>query len=279
MGGAGKTTLAKELFNQKSLNYSEAAFLFDVREVSERRELPSLQLKLLKDLFHRHDLSFTSIEEGTNYLNQSLQQSPAHLSFLIFIDDINHVEQLNALLVVDILNRLNKNLVIVTTHDIGVVRILGITIGYRLGGMDVNNGSELFCWHAFDQPNPPSGFEELVKSFVDVCGGLPLSLQVLGRHVHGRSEEYWRSQLFEVRKTLPRNVKERLRISFDALNAEEKQVFIDIVCFLGGRGDYSRRSMAGIRMEHSTYTTKTQRQMSCRRKRKKRSIFSFSENA
>ncbi|GLJ06486.1 hypothetical protein SUGI_0040280 [Cryptomeria japonica] len=67
MGGSGKTTLAKELFNRKSLNYSKTSFLFDVREASERRDLPLLQLKLLKDLFGR-DLSFTN--RGRNKLSQ-----------------------------------------------------------------------------------------------------------------------------------------------------------------------------------------------------------------
>ncbi|XP_059077352.1 disease resistance protein Roq1 [Cryptomeria japonica] len=235
MGGSGKTTLAKEVFNRKKSDYFRASFLFDVREASERRELPSLQLKLLKDLFHRGDLSFTNTEEGTGYLKDSLEGVPAHLSFLIVIDDIDHVEQLNALLVMDILKELSNSLVIVTTRDVGVLINVGITDGYHLKGMNRNYGSELFCWHAFDQPNPSSGYKELVNSFVDVCGGLPLSLQVLGRHVHGRSEDYWRSELIEVRKTLPRDVKQRLRISFDALNAEEKQVFMDIACFFVGR--------------------------------------------
>ncbi|XP_057846334.2 disease resistance protein Roq1-like [Cryptomeria japonica] len=235
MGGSGKTTLVKELFNQKRSNYSRASFLFDVRETFERRELPSLQIKLLKDLFHRHDLSFTNTEEGVSYLKDSLQRSPAHLNFLIVVDDIDHVEQLNALLVMDIFNRLGNSLVIVTTRDVGVLISAGITNGYRLKGIDRKYGSELFCWHAFDQPNPCSGYEELVNSFVDVCGGLPLSLQVLGRHVHGRSEDYWRSELIQVRKALPRDIKQRVRISFDALNAEEKQIFMDISCFFGGR--------------------------------------------
>ncbi|XP_057817412.2 disease resistance protein Roq1-like isoform X1 [Cryptomeria japonica] len=242
MGGAGKTTLVKELFNRKSWTYERSIFLFDVREASERRELPSLQRKLLKDLFHKRDLSFTSIEEGKSYLKDSLERSPAHFSFLIVVDDINHVEQLNALLIMDIVNKLGNSLVLVTTRDIGVLMSAGITNGYRLRGMDRNYGSELFCWHAFDQPNPFSRYEELVKSFVDVCGGLPLSLQVLGRHVHGRSMDYWRSELVEVRKTLPQDVKRRLKISFDALNAEEKQIFMDIACIFGGR----KQSLAEI---------------------------------
>ncbi|GLJ58482.1 hypothetical protein SUGI_1453070 [Cryptomeria japonica] len=233
MGGSGKTTLSKELFNRKILSYSRASFLFDVREASVRNQLHSLQLKLLKDLFQNHDLRFTSPEEGTSYLKDSFQRSP-HLSFLIVVDDIDYVEQLNALAVMDILNNIGDSLVIVTTRDVGVLITAGITVGYNLRGMDRNYGRELFCWHAFGQPHPSSGYEKLVDSFVDVCGGLPLSLQVLGRHVHGRNKDYWNLELVKVRKTLPRDIKNRLRISFHALDDEEKQVFMDIACFFIG---------------------------------------------
>ncbi|XP_059064143.1 uncharacterized protein LOC131056284 [Cryptomeria japonica] len=158
MGGSGKTTLAKELFNRKMSNYSRASFLFDVREESARSNLPSLQLKLLIDLFDTYHLNFTSTEEGTSYFKDNLQRSPGHLSFLIVVDDIDHVQQLNSLLVRDILKK--------------------------------------------------SGINKAL---------------VLGRHVHGRTHSYWRSQLIKARMMLPRDVKQRLRISFEALDDEQKQ--------------------------------------------------------
>lgn len=58
-----------------------------------------------------------------------------------------------------------------------------------------------------------------------------MSLQVLGRHVHGKAHNYWSSELDKVRKALPRDVEQRLRISFDALDDEEKQVFMDVSCW------------------------------------------------
>ncbi|GLJ33670.1 hypothetical protein SUGI_0676700 [Cryptomeria japonica] len=135
----------------------------------------------------------------------------------------------------DILNKLGNSLVIVTTRDVGVVISAGITVGYPLKGMDRNNGRQLFCWHAFDHPLPRAGYEALVEQFVDVCGGLPLSLLVLGRLVHGRDHRFWKSNLNKARETLPRDAKQRLRISFNALEDEEKQVFMDIACFFLGK--------------------------------------------
>ena len=55
MGRSGKTTLAKELFNLKRLDYHGSCFLTDVREASSKGELLSMQTKLLKDLVHEKD--------------------------------------------------------------------------------------------------------------------------------------------------------------------------------------------------------------------------------
>ncbi|XP_057834192.2 disease resistance protein Roq1-like isoform X1 [Cryptomeria japonica] len=212
-------------------NTLEEAFCL-MCEKKVRGELRRLQSQLVKDLLHR-EKSFGSIEEGRSYLNDHLPRSP--LNFLVVVDDIDHVEQLDALLIMDILNKLGNSLVIVTTRDVGVVISAGITVGYPLKGMDRNNGRQLFCWHAFDHPLPRAGYEALVEQFVDVCGGLPLSLLVLGRLVHGRDHRFWKSNLNKARETLPRDAKQRLRISFNALEDEEKQVFMDIACFFLGK--------------------------------------------
>ncbi|GLJ33626.1 hypothetical protein SUGI_0675960 [Cryptomeria japonica] len=234
MGGVGKTTLCKELFNRKRLDYSRSCFLFDVREASVKKDLPSLQLKLLRELFDEKDnQSFASIEDGTSCLSNCFARS-SNLSFLIVLDDIDHQEQLDAFLISDELNNCRNSLVIVTTRDVGVLINAGITVGYNLKGMDANDAKELFCFHAFSQSYPSSGYEELVDSFVHVCGGLPLSLQVLGRHVHGQDQKFWELELKKATKTLPQDIHKRLRISIETLDNEEKQIFMDVACFFIG---------------------------------------------
>ncbi|GLJ33559.1 hypothetical protein SUGI_0674830 [Cryptomeria japonica] len=200
-GGVGKTTLSKELFNQNKSKYTRASFLFDVREAYASGKLPLLQSKLLKDIFCE-DQSFQSPEEGTSLLKDRLERSSSY-SFLIVLDDIDHVDQLDSLLVKDILNRSSNNLVIITTREVGVLTSAGIDIAYHLKGLDREEGRELFCWNAFGQPYPSRGYEDLVQGFVNICGGLPLSLQVLGRHVSGREECYWQEELQKARKNLP----------------------------------------------------------------------------
>ncbi|KAH9288254.1 hypothetical protein KI387_032371, partial [Taxus chinensis] len=89
--------------------------------------------------------------------------------------------------------------------------------------MDRDAARELLCWHAFKKPHPVSGYNDPVEAFMNGCGGLPLSLQVLGTHVHGRDQNYWRLELNKVKKMLPKDIQQRLKISINALDSEEKQ--------------------------------------------------------
>ncbi|GLJ37252.1 hypothetical protein SUGI_0755570 [Cryptomeria japonica] len=231
-GGVGKTTLAKELFNRKRLQYHGSCFLFDVREASSKGELPYLQSKLLEDLL-KEKRRFQSTDEGASYLRHRLEKSQS-MRFLLVVDDIDQPKQLESLL--DIESLPCGSLVMVTTRDERVLIRTGITLRYIMPRMDLNNSRELFCLHAFHQRRPATGYEDLVENFVKVCEGLPLSLQVLGGHVHGSCDkDYWQLELDKVRKMLPEDIICRLKISFDALDSEQKQIFMDIACFFVGK--------------------------------------------
>ncbi|KAH9289050.1 hypothetical protein KI387_033167, partial [Taxus chinensis] len=229
--GSGKTTLASELFNRKRSWYQGACFLSNVRE----GKMTSLQSKVLKDLFHE-DHTFQNINEGTGYLINRLERSK--LSLFIVLDDIDHINQFDALVSKENLN--SKSLVLVTTHDERLLIQAGISLRYRMKEMSLDYSRYLFCWHAFHQPCPERGYEDLVESFVSECGGLPLSLQVIGGNLFSIHQQkgYWELSLKKVRKTLPTDIKQRIKISFDALDNDQKQIFMDIACFFVGMGKF-----------------------------------------
>ncbi|KAH9289112.1 hypothetical protein KI387_033229, partial [Taxus chinensis] len=231
MGGLGKTTLSKHLFNDLLSKYKRSSFLFDVA----RSELHSLQIKLLKDLFDEDNCSIRSIEDGKRSLQYCLERSSSKNlkeegNFLIVLDDIDCVQQLDALLIDDIL-KCGNNLVIVTTRDEGVLKNIGVDAAYNLKRMDRKDATELFCQNAFRQPQPVSEYKDLVDRFIHLCGNLPLSLEVLGSIARGRSVTDWKSRLNEVEQTLPQDIMARLKISFDSLGRNEQEVFMDIACF------------------------------------------------
>jgi Cdc6-like AAA superfamily ATPase len=89
LGGVGKTTLAKQFFNRNRSDYHRSCFLSDVRNGS----LTSLQSKLLQDLTQL-DTRVNSIDEGIKFLTRHLSGSQS----LIILDDVDHADQMHALL-------------------------------------------------------------------------------------------------------------------------------------------------------------------------------------
>ncbi|GLJ10180.1 hypothetical protein SUGI_0123510 [Cryptomeria japonica] len=173
MGGSGKTTLAKELFNRNISSFERGSFVFDVRDAASRNALADKQKKLLSDL-GVDDLQFDNVDEGKVVLANRLSFHQA----LIVLDDVDHIDQVNALLP----NKDNlgsHSMVIVTTRELDVLISWGLSLSciYKMPELNTSNAKQLFCWHAFLQLSPPAEFEILVQEFLKVCNGLPLSLK------------------------------------------------------------------------------------------------------
>eukprot|EP00253_Pinus_taeda_P019287 PITA_19287 len=233
LGGIGKTTLAKALFNRYRSDYDRSCCLFDVRNAEHGSGLTSLQSQLLKDLTHC-DKRIDSIDEGIEILKRDLSGSHS----LIILDDVDHVNQLHSLLPAPLV--LNPhNLILITSRNKDILLESGIRESsiYTLTGLDTEHSRELFCFHAFHQPYPVAGFEEVVDEFSAVCRGLPLALKVIGATLCGNDLEYWKTYLCEtsdISKIAPLEIQKQLRISYDRLDVEEKQIFLDIACFFNG---------------------------------------------
>ncbi|GLJ34003.1 hypothetical protein SUGI_0683870 [Cryptomeria japonica] len=229
MGGSGKTTLAKELFNRNFSSFQRCSFISEVRDAALKNALLQKQKKLLKDLGVHH-LPFDSVDEGKAILANRFS---SHRAFII-LDDVDHIDQLNALLP----NKDNlgsQSMVIVTSRELGVLQSWGLSSIYKMPGFGSSHARQLFCWHAFLQPSSPAEFETLVEEFLKACNGLPLSLKVLGAQLYGKkSKDYWESQLHKILRILPSEIQERLKVSYDALDEEEKEMFLDVACFLIG---------------------------------------------
>jgi hypothetical protein len=225
-GGIGKSTLARDFFNGKRSNYKSSSFLFDVRENAATKSLTYLQKELIKDI-KGEDVQIKSWEEGIGICKKKLKSCHA----LIILDDVDHLHQLDALLPIkDVLDPMS--LILITSRDKKVLRtrITDSSI-YQLKGLDRPHSLELFCSHAFFHPHPKPKFEGLVDGFLKACDGVPLSLEVFGALLCQQNDRsYWEEQLNGLEK-LPSDIQVRLKISYDSLDPEEQQMFLDIACF------------------------------------------------
>ncbi|XP_045833274.1 disease resistance-like protein CSA1 [Trifolium pratense] len=232
MGGIGKTTLAKAVYNKIRHDFDGKSFLFNVREVWKLdNDKVSLQQRLLSDIYKTTKIKIDTVESGKMILQKRLCEK----RIFLVIDDVNHLDQLNALCG----NRKwfgEGSRIIITTRDDDLLSRLEVDHVYRMKEMDDNESLELFNWHAFKQPIPSKGFTNLSRDVVKYSGGLPLALQVIGSFLLTRKRETEWNSVLEKLKLIPNDeVSEKLRISFDGLIDDDmKDIFLDIAFFFIG---------------------------------------------
>ncbi|XVE90479.1 hypothetical protein DITRI_Ditri20bG0081100 [Diplodiscus trichospermus] len=88
---------------------------------------------------------------------------------------------------------------------------------------------------------------EYSSKIVNLCGGLPLALKVLGSSLAGRSMNVWKSALEKLEAIIDSKIQMILRISYDSLQDDhDKNLFLDIACFFIGKDrDYTTTILEG----------------------------------
>ena len=232
MGGMGKTTLAQVIFNQLSSQFEACCFVANVREESEKGSLINLRNKLLSELLREENLNVGTPSLGPTFVKERLKRTKV----LIVLDDVNHVEQLN-FFVGDRDQFCCESRIVVTTRDAMVLRDIAVDGMYEVEQFDFNESLQLFNSIVFRGNAPDMDYMELSKNVVKYAGGLPLAITVLGKHFRSlriQSLKSWEMAL-EKLKIVPHNdIHNVLRISYDGLEKEEKDTFLDIACFFNG---------------------------------------------
>jgi hypothetical protein len=103
---------------------------------------------------------------------------------------------------------------------------------------------ELFMFHAFGNANhvPTKDFKDICMKIIKACGGLPLNLKVLGSFLCNTKElEIWERALSKLKSGQSfsggndnEELWTALKISYDHLDKQHQNMFLDIACFLGG---------------------------------------------
>ncbi|KAL7215559.1 hypothetical protein ACSBR1_027670 [Camellia fascicularis] len=148
----------------------------------------------------------------------------------IVLDDVDESTDLEKL--VGEHNCLNsRSRIIIITGNKHVLTSYGITHIYEVAELREDEAMELFKSKSFSKHQQMEGYQELVLHAINYAKGVPLTLKVLGSFLCGRSKDKWKSSLNRLKESLMKEVQEVLRISYDALDWKEQQIFLDIACF------------------------------------------------
>jgi hypothetical protein len=127
--------------------------------------------------------------------------------------------------------------ILLTTRDKKVIEDYIDESGYEIRhfemkGLEDGWGLELFCKCAFGTDSPPSEFQKRSKRIVSYSGGLPLTIIVTGKSLRNRrSVKVWNEFIERLQKSPPKEVMDKLMISYESLEDEQKTIFLDIACF------------------------------------------------
>ncbi|KAF8007311.1 hypothetical protein BT93_K1343 [Corymbia citriodora subsp. variegata] len=228
MGGIGKTTLAKVLYNKLSSHFECLSFLTNIRETCARKGIECLQKKLIDDIL-RGVFDVSNVEEGIGVIRSRFTRKKV----LIVLDDVDDNFHLEAL-VGDGSCFEAGSIVIITTRNKSILGKASASHLYQLKELSLDQSLLLFSRHAFRKDSPQSDYEVISHDVVSTTGGLPLALEVIGSFLCGNRKEVWNDTLKKLKKMPDKTVQEKLKISYDALDYEEKQIFLDIACFFIG---------------------------------------------
>ncbi|KFK44609.1 hypothetical protein AALP_AA1G281100 [Arabis alpina] len=196
MGGIGKTTLAKAFYNKIVRNFDKhRAFISDVRETSSDQDgLVKLQNTFINKLI-RLPAEIEDVNRGRDKIREQVHDK----KILVVLDDVNTIDQINAL-VGERSWYGQGSIIVITTRDEEILTKLSVNQRYEVNCLTETQALNLFSYHSLRKENPTDSLLKLSKKIVEKTGRLPLALEGV------------------------------LALSFESLDDEEKQVFLDLAC-------------------------------------------------
>jgi len=242
MGGIGKTTLSNKFYHLFHNQYDKSSFLEDV---NSKDNINGVIKQLL------HDLCGKRLCKDENVNKEDLdkiRQCMILKKMLVVVDNVGKEENLTSLpIFIDKVakNPTFKSRVLVNCRNWQNLKSHVSEDGkVVMKPLEEKQARELFMFHALGNGNhvPIEDFNDICMKIIKACGGLPLSLKVLGSFLCNIKElEMWEGALSTLKSGQSftgGNDNEKLwiklRISYDHLDEQHKNMFLDIACFFGG---------------------------------------------
>ncbi|KAJ9700892.1 hypothetical protein PVL29_006292 [Vitis rotundifolia] len=248
IGGVGKTTIAKAIYNEISHQYDGSSFLINIKERS-KGDILQLQQELLHGILRGKNFKINNVHEGIGMIKRCLSSNRV----LVIFDDVDELKQLEYLAEEkDWFHA--KSTIIITSRDKHVLAQYGADIPYEVSKLNKEEAIELFSLWAFKQNRPQEVYKNLSYNIIDYANGLPLALKVLGASLCGKKISNWESALCKLKIIPYMEIHNVLRISFDGLDDIDKGIFLDVACFFKGDDKDFVSRILGPHAEHAITT-------------------------
>ncbi|XP_068329123.1 disease resistance protein RPV1-like [Pyrus communis] len=237
MGGLGKTTIARAVYDEIACQFEACCFLENVKEGFMKHGELHMQTQLLSSISGNKVGSSDISNKGFLVMLKSF----GHRKVLLVVDDVDTLEQIEALI-----GKQHSfgdgSRIIITRRNAQLLS--GADAIYRPKNVNDCGALELFRQYAFRTNQPTRDYDDLSRRVTQYAQGLPLVLKVLGAFLDDKTVREWEDVLEKIRKIPHRGIYDVLKTSFDGLDDRENDIFLDIACFFKGmKKDYATEIM------------------------------------
>ncbi|KAK1291736.1 Disease resistance protein RPM1 [Acorus calamus] len=181
MGGMGKTTLVKKVYNDDRVKSSFDCFAFIV--VSKPYLIIEIIRNLIKKMYKQgKDQLPPGLDEMNVYdLGQSLKDHLQDKRYVVVLDDVWYSELWDEIQFAFPVNSYGR--IIITTREVSVAQSCTLTSGHRyeLQPLKDDEAWDLFRRMTFPSDRCcPDELEELSRNIVKRCQGMPLAIVAIG---------------------------------------------------------------------------------------------------
>ncbi|WKA00243.1 hypothetical protein VitviT2T_018622 [Vitis vinifera] len=227
MGGIGKTTLAKLVYNDRRV-----VECFDLKAwvcVSDEFDPVRITKTILKAIDSGASEKYSD-DSDLNLLQLKVKERLSKKKFLLVLDDVwnenyNNWDMLQTPFTVG----LNGSKIIVTTRSDKVASVMRSVHIHHLGQLSFEDCWSLFAKHAFENGDSSlhPELEEIGKGIVKKCKGLPLAAKTLGGALYSELRvKEWEFVLNSETWDLPNDeILPALRLSYSFLPSHLKRCF------------------------------------------------------
>ncbi|KAF7848645.1 hypothetical protein BT93_L1773 [Corymbia citriodora subsp. variegata] len=234
MGGMGKTTLAKLVYNDDKVKEQ-----FEMRLwvcVPEDFDLKKTIEGIIKDATPQNLSNF-----DIQHLQKSLQEIIKDKKFLLVLDDIWSSDRSRWKELRDLLTGgASESKIIITTRIAEVASIMGTHPVYNLKGLSHEESMALFQKWAFDEKEKElrPDLLETGNDIVEKSQGVPLLVKTLGSLLYSKDDDrHWKcirdSETWELMEA-KKDIVPVLKLSYDHLPSHLKRCFATFSLFVRG---------------------------------------------
>ncbi|XP_031249204.1 putative disease resistance protein RGA1 [Pistacia vera] len=226
IGGLGKTTLAKLVYNDKMVDRYFTLKMWIC--VSDEFILKKLLIDIIESAIGKK-----YVDKSIDQLQKILHPILIDKKYLLVLDDVwnedygKWVELKNLLI-----ECVSESKIIVTTRSDRVASIMGTIPTYKLEGLSLDDCLLVFVKYAFKegQEKQHPNLMEIGIEIVKKCGGVPLAVRALGSLLYSStSEQDWKNlrdnEIWKLDQK-ENDTLNSLRISYNHLSPHLKQCFL-----------------------------------------------------